>query len=388
MRAVCWYGREDVRVADVREPSIINERDAIVRVTSTSICGSDIHLYGGYVPAMRKGDILGHEFMGEVAEVGPEVRELSPGDRVVVPANIACGHCFFCHNGLYSLCDDSNPNASMSEERYGYSPGGAFGSSDTFGGYAGGQAEYVRVPLADAGPVKVPDDLTDDQALFLSDAFPTGWQAAEQCRIRPGQTIAVWGCGPVGQFAIRSAFLLGASRVIAIDRFPARLAMAEAGGAETIDYTSAEVPETLRRMTGGLGPDACIDAVGMEAHAAGLESALDRARSAARLETERPFALFEAIAACGKGGVVSVAGAYDAAVDGFPMGTVFNKGLALRAGQSHVQRYMRPLLERVQRGEIDPSFVVTHRMPLEQAPEGYRMFRDKTDACVKVVLQP
>jgi threonine dehydrogenase-like Zn-dependent dehydrogenase len=388
MKAVCWYGTGDVRVKDVPEPKLINERDAIVRVTSTAICGSDLHLYDGFVPTMRQGDILGHEFMGEVVEVGPGVRDLDVGDRIVVPFDIACGRCIYCEHDLFSLCDDSNPNAWIAQAAYGYSPGGYFGYSHAFGGYAGGQAEYVRVPLADVDHVKVPPDLPDEQVLFLSDAFPTGWQAAENCDINADDIVAVWGCGPVGQFAIRSAFLLGASRVIAIDRFENRLAMAAQAGAETIDYTKADVQGALRELTGGLGPDACIDAVGMEAHGTGVTYAYDRAKQAVRLETGRPVALREAVQACGKGGVVSVAGVYGGFVDKFPMGAVFNKGLTLRAGQTHVQRYMKPLLERIQRGEIDPSFIVTHELPLESAPEAYAMFRDKADDCVKVVLKP
>ncbi len=388
MRAVCWHGKGDVRVADVPEPAIVNERDAVIGVTSTSICGSDLHAYDGYAPTMRVGGVLGHEFMGEVVEIGPGVRGLEPGDRVVVPFDVACGRCFFCRRGLFSLCDDSNPASWIAGQTYGYSPGGRFGSPEALGGYAGGQAEYVRVPLADVDHVKVPEGLADDQVLFLSDAFPAGWQAAEQCGIRPGSVIAVWGCGAVGQFAIRSALLMGASRVIAIDRFGPRLAMAEAGGAETIDYTRTDVREALRDMTAGLGPDACIDAAGMEAHGLGLEYAYDRAKDAAGLETGRPTALREAIEACRKGGVVSVAGEYEGSVGTFPMGALWGKGLTLKAGPTHAQRYMRPLLERIEGGEIDPSFVVTHTLPLDDAPAAYEMFRDKTDACVKVVLKP
>jgi threonine dehydrogenase-like Zn-dependent dehydrogenase len=388
MKAVCWYGVDDVRVTDVADPKLINERDAIVRVSSTGICGSDLHAYDGHLATMREGDILGHEFMGEVVEVGPEVRKLRPGDRVVVSKDIACGRCIPCNRGLYSLCDDSNPNAWMPEQAYGYASGGLFGYSHAFGGYAGGQAEYVRVPLADVGHVRVPEGMPDEQVLFLSDAFPTGWMAAENCDIEPGDVIAVWGCGPVGQFAIRSALLLGASRVIAVDRFAYRLRMAEAGGAETLDYAEVDVLEELKEKTGGLGPDGCIDAVGMEAYGGWLSFAYDRARQAVRLRTDRPPALRQAIEACGKGGTVSIPGMYSGFVDGFPMGAVFNKGLTLRTGQTHVQRYMQPLLERVERGEIDPSFVVSHAMPLDDAARGYSMFRDKTDECMKVVLRP
>ncbi|MBX6343123.1 MAG: glutathione-dependent formaldehyde dehydrogenase, partial [Thermomicrobiaceae bacterium] len=341
MRALCWYGAEDVRVETVPDPEIINPRDAIVRITSTAICGSDLHLYDGYIPTMQAGDILGHEFMGEVVEVGSAVTNLKPGDRVVVPFTISCGHCYFCEHQLWSLCDNSNPNAWMAEELWGYSPGGFFGYSHLVGGYAGGQAEYARVPFADTGPIKVPSGLTDEQVLFLSDIFPTGYQAAEYCDIKPGDVIAVWGCGPVGQFVIKSAYLLGAERVIAIDRFPERLRMAATEGkAETLDYMEVDVVEALKEMTGGRGPDACVDAVGMEAHGTGVVGFYDKAKQAARIETDRPHALREAIQACRKGGVVSIPGVYGGFVDKIPMGAAFNKGLTLRMGQTHVQRYM------------------------------------------------
>jgi threonine dehydrogenase-like Zn-dependent dehydrogenase len=388
MRALRWYGTEDVRVEQAPDPEIVNPRDAIVRVTTTAICGSDLHMYDGYIPTMEKGDILGHEFMGEVVAVGKEAGNLRVGDRVVVPFTIACGGCFFCKTDLWSLCDNSNPNAWMAEAAYGYSPSGLFGYSHMLGGYSGGQAEYVRVPFADVGPLKVPDGLPDEQVLFLTDIFPTGYQAAEQCDIRPGQVVAVWGCGPVGQFTIRSAFLLGADRVIAIDRIPERLRMAEAGGAETINYEQADVLATLRELTGGRGPDACIDAVGLEAHGAGVLGLYDQLKQAVRAETDRPIALREAIQACRKGGVVSVPGVYGGLLDKVNFGAAFNKGLTFKMGQTHMHRYMRPLLERIERGEIDPSFVITHRLKLDEAPQAYRTFRDKQDECIKVVLQP
>ncbi len=387
MRATCWYGTGDVRVEEVPDPRILNRRDAIVRITSTAICGSDLHLYNGYIPSMKKGDILGHEFMGEVVEVGPEVRNLKEGDRVVVPFPIACGACFSCERQLFSVCENSNPNAWMAEKMWGYSPSGLFGYSHMLGGYAGGQAEYARVPFADVGPIKIPDGMPDEQVLFLSDIFPTGYMGAENCDIQPGDTIAVWGCGPVGQFAIKSAYLLGAERVIAIDRFPERLRMArEQGGAETLDYEQVDVHDALKEMTGGRGPDGCIDAVGMEAH--GFEYAYDRIKQTLMLETDRPIALRQAIMACRNGGTVSVIGVYGGLIDKFPFGAVMNRSLTIKAGQAPVHRYLRPLLERIGKGEIDPSFVITHRMRLEDAPHGYDIFLNKDDACMKVVLKP
>jgi threonine dehydrogenase-like Zn-dependent dehydrogenase len=389
MRANCWYGKHDVRVEQVPDPVIINPRDAIVRVTSTAICGSDLHLYNGYVPTMEQGDILGHEFMGEVVEVGPKVKNLKAGDRVVVPFPIACGDCFSCHEGLWSLCENSNPNAWMAEQLWGHSPAGLFGYSHMAGGYAGGQAEYVRVPFADVGPFRVPDNLSDEQVLFLSDIFPTGYMAAEACNIKGGDTIAVWGCGPVGQFAIKSAFLLGAERVIAIDRFPERLRMAkERSGGETINYEAADVYESLMMITGGRGPDACIDAVGMEGHAPGLAGAYDRVKQAMMLETDRPVALREAIMACRNGGTVSIPGVYGGFIDKLPMGSVMNRSLTIKTGQTHVHRYLKPLLQRIENGEIDPSFVITHRMRLDQAPEAFELFLNEQDECIKVVLRP
>jgi threonine dehydrogenase-like Zn-dependent dehydrogenase len=389
MRANCWISKHDVRVEQVPDPKILNQRDAIVKITSTAICGSDLHLYNGFVPTMESGDILGHEFMGEVVEVGRGVNNLQKGDRVVVPFPIACGGCFSCEHGLFSLCENSNPNAWMAEKLWGHSPAGLFGYSHLLGGYAGGQAEYARVPFADVGPLKIPEGLTDDQVLFLSDIFPTGYMGAEMCNIQPGDTIAVWGCGPVGQFAMKSAFLLGAERVIAIDRFPERLRMArEKVGAQTLNYEETHIQEALKELTGGRGPDACIDAVGLEAHTPGLAGAYDRTKQALMLETDRPIALRQAIMACRNGGVVSVIGVYGGFIDKFPMGSVMNRSLTIRTGQCHVQRYIRPLLERIQNGEIDPSFVITHHMPLEDAPEGYAIFREKQDDCIKIVLKP
>jgi threonine dehydrogenase-like Zn-dependent dehydrogenase len=389
MRATCWYGKKDVRVEQVPDPHILNQRDAIVRVTSTAICGSDLHLYNGLMPTMEQGDILGHEFMGEVVEVGREVKNVQVGDRVVTAFPIACGNCFFCQQEMFSLCENSNPNAWMAEKLLGHAPCGIFGYSHMLGGFAGGQAEYARVPFADVGTLKIPDGLPDEQVLFLSDIFPTGYMGADMCDIKPGDTIAVWGCGPVGQFAIASAYLLGAERVIGIDRFPERLRMArERGGAETIKYEETDVYDTLKEMTGGRGPDACIDAVGMEAHAPGILYAYDRAKQAMMLETDRAYALRQAIMACRNGGTVSVIGVYGGFIDKFPFGSVMNRSLTIKTGQAHVQRYMRPLLERIQKGEIDPSFVITHRMRLDDAPQGYEMFLHKEDDCIKIVLKP
>lgn len=389
MKATCWYGKHDVRVNEVPDPEILNPRDAIVKITSTAICGSDLHLYDAFVPTMEKGDILGHEFMGEVVELGSAVNNLAVGDRVVVPFPISCGNCFFCKQGMFSLCENSNPNAVLAEKMWGHSPAGIFGYSHLTGGYAGGQAEYARVPFADVGPIKIENGFTDDQVLFLSDIFPTGYMAAENCNIQGGDTVAVWGCGPVGQFAIRSAFLLGAERVIAIDRIPERLRMAEAGGAETINYNEVDsVLEVLKEKTGGRGPDACIDAVGMEAHGHGAQYAYDRAKQAMMLETDRPIALREAIMACRNGGTLSVPGVYGGFVDKIPLGSIMNRSLTIKTGQTHVQRYTRPLLERIEKGEIDASFVVTHHLSLDEAPDGYDIFRNKEDECIKVVLKP
>ena len=390
MRANCWYGKHDLRVEQVPEPRILNQRDAIVRITSTAICGSDLHLYDGMIPTMHKGDVLGHEFMGEVVEVGRELKSLRVGDRVVVPFPIACGACLPCKAGTYSLCENSNPNAWMAEKLMGHSPAGIYGYSHMMGGYAGGQAEYARVPFADVGPLKIPDGMPDDKVLFLSDIFPTGYMGAEMCDIQPGDTIAVWGCGPVGQFAIASAKLLGAERVIGIDRFEDRLAMARdrAGATDTINYEEHDVYDRLMDLTAGIGSDACIDAVGSEAHFPGPLYAYDRFKQMLMLETDRPFALRQAIMACRNGGTVSVIGVYGGFIDKFPMGSFMNRSLTMKTGQCHVQRYMKPLLERIERGEIDPSFVISHHMRLDEAPEGYRKFLHKEDHCTKVVLQP
>jgi threonine dehydrogenase-like Zn-dependent dehydrogenase len=388
MKATCFMGRNTVEVREVPDPRILNGQDVILKISSTAICGSDLHLVDGYVPTMMRGDILGHEFMGEVVETGKAVTRLKIGDRVVVPFTISCGVCLACQKEMYSLCENSNPNAPMAEKLWGHAGAGVFGYSHLTGGFAGGQAEYVRVPFADVGPMKVPEGMTDEQALFLSDILPTGYMGAEMCDIQPGDTIAVWGCGPVGQFAIVSAFLLGAERVIAIDRFPYRLAMArDKAGAEVINYEQVDVMEALNEMTGGRGPDACIDAVGMEAHGHGPMYAVDRVKQATRLETDRPIALREAIMACRNGGTVSVIGVYGGFIDHFPMGSLMNRSLTIKTGQTHVQRYMRPLLERIQNGEIDPTFIITHTLPLEQAPHGYDIFKNKLDGCEKVVLK-
>jgi threonine dehydrogenase-like Zn-dependent dehydrogenase len=392
MRANCWYGKKDVRVEQVPDPKILNKRDAIVKITSTAICGSDLHLYNGFIPTMQAGDIIGHEFMGEIVEVGPGVHDRKVGDRVVVSFPISCGKCFFCEKELYSLCENTNPNAWMAEKMFGHSTCGIYGYSHLTGGYAGGQAEYARVPFADVGTLKVPEGLDDEKVLFLTDIFPTGYMGAEMCDIKPGDTVAVWGCGPVGQFAMASAYLLGAERVVGIDRFPERLRMAREGAkADTINYEEANVYETLMEMTGGRGPDACIDAVGLEAHGVGmhgLEYAYDRAKQALGAETDRPIALREAIMACRNGGTVSVIGVYGGFIDKFPVGSFMQRSLTMRTGQCHVQRYWKKLLGHIQAGEIDPSFVVTHRMKLDDAPHGFDIFNNKEDDCIKVVLKP
>jgi threonine dehydrogenase-like Zn-dependent dehydrogenase len=388
VRAVTWQGTGKIQVDNVPDPQIINPHDSIVQITTTCICGSDLHMYDGYIPTMERGDIVGHEFMGRIVEVGSEVKNLKVGDRVVVPFTIACGECFYCKLGLWSLCDNSNPNAAAAEAMYGYSPAGLFGYSHLFGGYAGGQAEYARVPFSNVGCFKVPDELTDEQTIFLTDIFPTGYMAAENCNIHSGDTVAVWGCGPVAQFAIRSAYLLGAERVIAIDRIPERLEMARKGGAEVINYEQMDVPDALREMTGGRGPDSVIDAVGMEAHGTELDYWYDRIAQQIRLETDRPTALRQAIQACRKGGTVSMPGVYGGFIDKLPMGAAFNKGLTFKMGQTHVHKYLAPLTEHIQQGRIDPSFVITHEVPLDRAPEMYKTFRDKQDGCIKVVLKP
>ena len=391
MKANCWMGVRKVEVRDVPDPKILNEHDAIVRITSTAICGSDLHLYNGLVPTMQKGDVLGHEFMGEVVEIGNRVERLAVGDRVVVPFPISCGVCAQCQMGNYSTCENSNPNAWLEEKMFGHAVAGIYGYSHLMGGFAGGQAEYARVPFADVGPMKVPEGMTDEQVLFLSDILPTGYYGAEIAGIEPGDTVAVWGAGPVGQFAIHSARLFGAERIIAIDRFPYRLRMAQekAGATETVNYEDEEsLLETLKELTGGRGPDRCIDAVGMEAHADSVEYAYDLAKQTVKLENDRPIALREAIQACRSGGTVSVIGAYSGFIDKFPMGTVMNRALTIRSGQAPVQRLMQPLLERIQRGEIDSSFVISHRMTLADAGKGYDMFLHKRDDCTKVVLSP
>jgi threonine dehydrogenase-like Zn-dependent dehydrogenase len=390
MKALCWYGTGDVRVETVPDPKILHARDVIIRITTTAICGSDLHLFDGFMPTMERGDVLGHEPMGEVVEVGREVGNLRVGDRVVVPFTISCGDCFFCKKQLFSLCDTSNPNAEIARKAMGHSPAGLLGYSHMLGGFPGGQAEYLRVPFADVGPLKIPDGMPDEQVLFLSDIFPTGYMAAENAEIEEGDTVAVWGCGPVGQFTIKSAWMFGAGRVIAIDGVPERLAMAkEHGNAEIIDVTRAKVYDELMEMTRGRGPDRCVDAVGAEAHASGsFDAVVDAAKAAVMLGTDRPHVLREAIMCCRKGGTVSIPGVYIGLLDKVPFGAAMNKGLTLRMGQTNMPKYMKPLLERIQAGEIDPSFVITHRLQLDDAPTGYKSFRDKEDGCIKVVLKP
>jgi threonine dehydrogenase-like Zn-dependent dehydrogenase len=391
MKATVWQGRNKVAVENVPDPQLLDDRDAIIRVTTTCICGSDLHLYDGYVPTMKEGDILGHEMLGEVVEVGNGVKNLNPGDRVVVPFPIACGACNACEAQLYSLCENSNPNARLAEKMFGFPTAGIFGYSHLTGGFAGGQAEYVRIPFADVGPLKIENtDLQEESLVMLADVFPTGFMAADYCAVKPGAVIAVWGAGPVGQFAAASAQLLGAERVILIDRFEYRLRIAEQNrGVETLNYEEVDsVPEALKELTGGRGPDACIDAVGMEAHFHGPSYMYDRTKQALRLETERPFALREAIMSCRNGGTVSIVGVYGGLMDKFPIGAVMNRGLTIRSGQCHVHRYLRPLLQRIEDGEIDPSYIVTHRMKLDDAPVGYELFKKKRDDCLKVVLKP
>ena len=390
MRALCWHGKEDIRVDTVPDPRIQDPRDIIVKISSTAICGSDLHLYGGFVPSMEEGDIVGHEPMGEVVEVGRDVKTLRRGDRVVVPFTISCGTCFFCRKQMFSLCDTSNPNADAAREVMSQSPAGLLGYSHLLGGFPGGQAEYLRVPFADVGPVKIPPGLRDEQVLFLSDIFPTGYMAAENAEIEPGETVAVWGCGPVGQFAIQSAWMLEAGRVIAIDRVPERLRMAEERGrAETINFDDGDVYERLMALTSGRGPDRCIDAVGTEAHGRGsVDAMFDKVKVAAYVGTDRPHVLREAIMCCRKGGTISVPGVYIGFLDKIPFGAAMGKGLTIKTGQTHVPRYHQLLLGKIEAGEIDPSFVITHQLPLEEGPEAYRMFRDKKDGCIKVVLKP
>lgn len=388
MKAVCWHGANDVRVETVPDPKILNPKDAILKVTATTICGSDLHIYDGFIPSMQAGDIIGHEFMGEIVEIGSEVKQLKVGDRVVVSSIIGCGQCFYCQQHMWSLCDNSNPNGPMQEPLFGYSTGGIFGYSHLFGGFAGAQAEYVRVPFADYGALKVPKDLPDNQLLPISDAFPTGYMGADLCNIQPGDIVAVWGCGPVGQFAIKSAFLLGAERVIAIDRVPERLQLAQQQQADVVNYEEIDAGEALKEMTGGRGPDACIDAVGLEAHGMGLPGFYDKAKQAVRLETDRAHVLRQMIVACRKGGVLSVMGVYSGFIDKVPMGAAFNKGLTFKLGQMHGQKYMPQLLEYVMNGQVDPSFVFTHTLPMDEAKQAYELFKHKKDNCVKVLLKP
>lgn len=392
MKAVCWYGSQDVRVENVPDPEILNPRDAIIRITTTAICGSDLHLYNGVIPTMKPGDILGHEFMGVVEQLGPAVHNLKVGDRVVIPFTIACGNCFFCKKQLWSLCDNSNPNKRMTDVAYGHSGAGLFGYSHMYGGYPGGQAQYVRVPFADVGPLKIPDGLSDEQVLFLSDILPTGYMAAENCRIQPGDTVAVWGCGPVGQFAIQSAFWLGAERVIAIDHVPERLEQARKfGGAEILNFDEVDVAKELHDMTAGIGPDSCIDAVGLEAHGMSADAIYDRVKHAMMLTTDRLHALRQAIYCCRKGGTVSIPGVYGGFLDKVPFGSAFAKGLNMAMGQTHVHRYLPQLLERVQgngKPGFDPTYIISHRVRLEDAPDAYDLFNNQKGQCTKVVLTP
>jgi threonine dehydrogenase-like Zn-dependent dehydrogenase len=389
MKANCWLSTKRLEVQDVPDPKILNARDAIVKISSTAICGSDLHMYNGLLPTMDKGDVLGHEFMGEIVEVGPEVHNLKIGDRVIVPFPISCGQCYYCKQQWFSMCENSNPNAWEQELVWGHGTGGVYGYSHMLGGYAGGQAEYARVPFADVNPLKIPAGVPDEKVLFLTDAFPTGYFAADNCAIEPGDTIAIWGCGPIGQFAIRSAFMLGAERVIAIDRVDYRLAMARAGGAETINFEEVDgLLDVIKDMTGGRGPDACIDAVGMQASGGGLLGAVDHLKQAIKLETDRPMALREVMMAVRNGGRLSIVGDYAGFIDNVPFGSIMNRGITMRMGQAPVQRYYHQLLERILNGDIDPSFVATHQLPLTDAPKGYQLMDNKEDGCVKVVLKP
>lgn len=390
MKAITWHGKHDVRCDTVDDPQIVNPRDAVVRITSTAICGSDLHLYDGYIPAMKKGDVLGHEFMGEVVEVGPR-STLQPGQRVVVPFTISCGACYHCAKQQFSASDNSNPadNQDMGREAYGQPMAGVFGYSHLTGGYSGGQAEYVRVPFSDVGPLVIPDaSLADEQVLFLTDILPTAWMAIENAAIEPGDTVAIWGCGPVGLFAVQCAFVMGAERVIAIDHFPHRLELARRFGAEAIDFEETEVYEALQDMTGGIGPDATVDCVGLEAHGAFADNILDQIKASTFLGTDRAHAIRQIIMATRKGGRVSMPGVYGGFVDKFPLGAFMEKGLTLRTGQTHVQRYLRPLYDRILAGELDTTFLISHTMALEDGPEGYRKFHDEQDSCTKIVLKP
>jgi len=390
MRALRWHGKHDIRCDNhVPDPSIEDPRDAIIKVSSCAICGSDLHLYDGFMPGMQHGDIMGHEFMGEVMEVGSANKKLKVGDRVVVPFTIVCGECDQCRRGNFSVCERTNRNKDVADKVFGHTTAGLYGYTHLTGGYAGGQAEFVRVPYADVGPVVVPDGMTDEQVLFLGDILPTGWQAAAQCDIQPTDTVTVWGAGPVGQFAIRSAIMMGAEQVICIDNVPERLSMARAGGAITINFDEESVLERLKELTRGKGPEKCIDSVGMEAHAArSIDSMYDRAKQALMMETDRPHVLREMIYVCRPGGIISIPGVYGGLVDKIPFGAAMNKALTFRMGQTHVNRWTDDLLKRIQEGQIDPSFVITHSVSLEQGPEMYKTFRDKHDGCIKVVLKP
>ncbi len=389
MKALCWYGTGDVRVESVPDPKIENSRDAIIKITSTAICGSDLHLVNGFQPTMEKGDVLGHENMGEVVEVGSGVSNLKVGDRVVVPFVIACGDCFFCNKEMYSLCDISNPNGAMAAEAMGQSPAGLFGFSHLLGGFSGGQAEYLRVPFADVGPFKVPNGIEDEKVLFLSDIFPTAYMATENLGIEKGDTVAIWGGGPVGQLAVKCAWLFGAKRVIMIDEVPERLAMAQSNNAEIINYSIDDVHDTLMEMTDDVGPARCMDAVGLEAHAGGtFDGIMDRVKTATMLATDRPHVLRQAIMACRKGGTISVPGVYVGFVDKIPFGAAMNKGLTFKMGQTHVQKYMPMLFDLIENGQIDTSTIITHTMSLEDAPHAYEIFNNKQDSCIKVVLKP
>ena len=388
MKALVWHGKEKVSVDNVPDPKILNPRDAILKITKTAICGSDLHLYNGVMPTMEAGDIIGHEFMGVVEEVGSAVKNLKKGDRVVVPFTIACGDCFFCKRTLWSLCDNSNPNGEMAKAMYGHTPSGLFGYSHLLGGYAGGQAEYARVPFADVGPMKVPDELSDEQVLFLTDIFPTAYEAVENCALVPGDTVANWGCGPVGLFAIKSAFMLGAEKVIAIDSVPERLKLAADAGALTLNFHDDDILAKLEEMTGGRGPDACIDSVGLESHGTAPGDIYDGVKATLRLATDRPNVLRQAIMSCRKGGTVSLPGVYGGLLDKIPFGAAHAKSLTFKMGQTHVHRYLKPLMERVQKGEIDPTFIISHRLSLDEAPHGYEIFNAKKDGCTKIVLTP
>jgi len=390
MRALTWHGKHDVRVNTVPDPEIVNPRDAIIKITSTAICGSDLHLYDHTIPTMKAGDVLGHEFMGEVVEVGRGNSRLKVGQRVVVPFVIACGQCYFCQQQQFAACDNSNPaeTADMSEFLYGYPMTGAFGYSHLTGGYAGGQAEYVRVPYSDVGPIVIPDGVEDEKVLFLSDILPTGWMAAENCEIKPTDTVAVWGCGPVGLFAVQSAFALGAHRVIAVDHYPHRLDLAKSMGAEVINFEEVDVREALVEMTGGIGPDACIDAVGMESHGVTADSVLDKVKAAVKLVTDETHGLRQVIIACRKGGKISIPGVYGGVTDKFPIGALMEKGLSVKSGQTHVQKYMPRLLKLILEGKLDTTFLISHRMSLEEAPTGYKMFKERQNEVTKVVLKP